>query len=113
MARDMGVVRDLLAPEMYAEMRQECDRLRAARRVNRLENIAVRSAEVTEAWQGGGQDFLTVRFLASLLDYAVDEVTGQVVEGSRTEPVKFEEYWTFVRAVGPNPWRLSAIQQPY
>lgn len=68
---------------------------------------------MTEAWQEGGQDFLTVRFLASLLDYAVDEVTGQVVEGSRTEPVKFEEYWTFVRAVGPNPWRLSAIQQPY
>jgi len=34
-----------------------------------------------------------------------------VVEGSRAEPVKFEEYWTFVRPVGPNAWRLSAIQQ--
>jgi predicted lipid-binding transport protein (Tim44 family) len=22
------------------------------------------------------------------------------------------EYWTFVRPVGPNPWRLGAIQQP-
>jgi len=34
-----------------------------------------------------------------------------VVEGSRTEPVKFEEFWTFVRPLGPNPWRLTAIQQ--
>jgi len=25
--------------------------------------------------------------------------------------VKFEEFWTFVRPVGPNAWRLSAIQQ--
>jgi len=25
--------------------------------------------------------------------------------------VKFEEYWTFARPVGPQPWRLSAIQQ--
>jgi predicted lipid-binding transport protein (Tim44 family) len=41
----------------------------------------------------------------------VDETTGQVVEGSKTEPVKFEEYWTFTRPVGNNPWQLSAIQQ--
>jgi len=65
---------------------------------------------VTETWQEGGQDFVTVRFLASVLDYTVNE-SGQVVEGSQTEPVKFEEYWTFVRPVGPNPWRLGAIQQ--
>ena len=37
--------------------------------------------------------------------------SGEVVEGNRTEPVKFEEFWTFVRPVGPNAWRLSAIQQ--
>jgi predicted lipid-binding transport protein (Tim44 family) len=112
MSRGMGSVREILTPEMYAEMQKECDHLRAERRINRLENIAVRSAEVTEAWQEGGQDYVTVRFLASLLDYSVDEATGRVVEGSRTEPVKFEEYWTFVRPVGRGPWKLTAIQQP-
>ncbi len=112
MSRDMGPARDLLTSEMYAGMQKDCDRLRAQRRINRLENIAVRSTEVTEAWQEGGQDFVTVRFLANLLDYTVDEATGQVLEGSRTEPVKFEEYWSFVRPVGPNRWKLSAIQQP-
>ncbi|MBI4562975.1 MAG: Tim44 domain-containing protein [Candidatus Rokubacteria bacterium] len=112
MSRDMGSVREILTPEMYAEMQKECDRLKAQRRVNHLENIAVRSVEVTEAWQEGGQDYVTVRFLASLLDYTADEATGQVVEGNRTEPVKFEEYWTFVRPVGPGPWKLTAIQQP-
>jgi predicted lipid-binding transport protein (Tim44 family) len=111
MARDMGSVRDRLTPEMHATMQKECDQLRAERRVNRLENIAVRSVEMTEAWQEGGQDFVTVRFQANLLDYTVEETSTQVTEGSRTEPVKFEEYWTFVRPVGPNPWRLSAIQQ--
>jgi predicted lipid-binding transport protein (Tim44 family) len=110
-ARDMRSARDLLTPEMYAEMQKGCDHLRARRQINRLENIAVRSAEVTEAWQEGGQDYLTVRFLANLLDYTVDEASGQVVEGSRAEPVKFEEYWTFVRPVGPGRWRLAAIQQ--
>lgn len=110
MARDMGSVRNALTPEMYATLQKDCDRLRSERRVNRLESVAVRSVDLTEVWQETGQDFATVRFLASLLDYTTDEA-GQVVEGSRTEPVKFEEYWTFARPVGPQPWRLSAIQQ--
>lgn len=111
-ARDMGTARHLLTPEMYETLHKECERMRMERRVNRLENIAVRAIEVTEAWQESGQDFVTVHFLASLLDYTVDEVSNQGLEGSRTTPVKFEEYWTFMRPVGPNAWRLSAIQQP-
>src|SRR5262245_3777492 len=111
MARDMDGVRPVLTEEMGASMQAQCDQLKAQRRVNRLENIAIRTVDVTEAWQESGRDFVTVRFLASLLDFTTDESGTQVVEGSRTEPVKFEEYWTFTRPVGPGPWRLSAIQQ--
>jgi predicted lipid-binding transport protein (Tim44 family) len=110
MTRDMASVTALLTPEMLASLQKDCDRLRAERKINRLENIAVRSVELTEAWQETGQDFATVHFLASLLDYTTDE-DGHVLEGSRVEPVKFEEFWTFTRPVGPNAWRLSAIQQ--
>ena len=110
-ARSMAGVSSLLTPEMVTLLQRDCDRLRAERQVNRLENIAVRAALVTEAWQESGQDFVTVHFLASLLDYTTDESGAQVLEGSRTEPVKFEEYWTFARPVGPGAFRLSAIQQ--
>jgi len=109
--RDMGRVSDLLTAEMRGVLQGQCDKLRSERRINRLENIAVRQAVVTEAWQEKGQDYATVYFLASLVDYTTDESGTQVVDGSRTEPVKFEEYWTFTRPVGPNPWKLSAIQQ--
>jgi predicted lipid-binding transport protein (Tim44 family) len=111
MARDLAPVRDLLTPEMYEVMQKDSERLRAERRIDRMENIAVRSVEATEAWQESGRDYVTVRFLASMLDYTLDEQTNQVIKGSRSEPVKFEEYWTFMRPVGPNSWRLSAIQQ--
>jgi len=110
-ARDLRSVSASLTPEMQAQLQRDCDRLRAEQKINRLENIAVRSAEVTEAWQETGQDYVTVHFLASLLDYTTDESGARVLDGSRTEPVKFEEYWTFVRPVGPGPFRLSAIQQ--
>jgi len=112
MARDMATVSALLTPEMQGLLQRDCDRLRAERKINRLENIAVRTAEVSEAWQEGGQDYVTVHFLASLLDYTTDESGARVLDGSRTEPVKFEEYWTFVRPVGPGGFRLGAIQQP-
>jgi predicted lipid-binding transport protein (Tim44 family) len=110
-ARDMRSASEVLTPEMQALLQKDCDRMRAEGRINRLENVAVRAAEVTEAWQERGQDYVTVHFLASLLDYTTDESGTRVLDGSTTQPVKFEEYWTFVRPVGPNPWRLSAIQQ--
>ncbi len=110
--RDMSSVRSLLTEEMFQILQADADKLKAEKKINRLENIAVRSVDATEAWQESGADFITVRVYANLLDYNVDETTGQVVEGSKTEPVKFEEYWTFTRPVGNNPWQLSAIQQP-
>jgi predicted lipid-binding transport protein (Tim44 family) len=109
--RDMSTVKPLLTGEMYRLFQDDADKLRAQKQINRLENIAVRSVDITEAWQESGSDFVTVRVYANLLDYNVDETTGQVVEGSKTEPVKFEEYWTFTRPVGDNPWQLSAINQ--
>ena len=110
--RDMAPVRSLLTDEMHRIFQGDVEALKAQKKINRLENIAVRSVDITEAWQESGVDFITVRVYANLLDYNVDETTGQVVEGSKTDPVKFEEYWTFTRPVGNNPWKLSAINQP-
>jgi predicted lipid-binding transport protein (Tim44 family) len=109
--RDATSVRNLLTAEMYKTIQADADRLTSEKKVNRLENIAVRSVEITEAWQEQGQDYITVLFSANLLDYVVDETSGQVVSGSKVDPVKFEEYWTFTRPVGSNPWQLSAINQ--
>jgi predicted lipid-binding transport protein (Tim44 family) len=109
--RDMSTTRNLLTDEMYGILQRDAEDLKRSKRINRLENIAVRSADIIEAWQEGGNDFITVRFYANLLDCTVDEISGQLVSGSKTDPVIFEEYWTFMRPVGNNPWQLSAITQ--
>jgi predicted lipid-binding transport protein (Tim44 family) len=109
--RDMSGVTNLLTEEMSGIIQGDAEKLKSERKMNRLENIAVRSVDLVEAWQESGRDYITVRFYANLLDYMVDETTGQVVLGSKIEPVKFEEYWTFTRPVGNNPWKLSAINQ--
>jgi predicted lipid-binding transport protein (Tim44 family) len=108
-ACDMGPLSHRLTPRMYTTLVGQCDRLRAARHTNRMEQLQMRRAEVTEAWQESGQDYVTVYLAGSLIDYTVDDGTGALVEGSRS-PQDFAEYWTFARPVGPNPWKLSAIQ---
>jgi predicted lipid-binding transport protein (Tim44 family) len=111
-ARDIGPVRGDLTDELSATLEADIARLRSERRLNRLERLEVTSAEVTEAWEERGRDFVTVRLAARGLDYTLDEASGSVVAGSQTEPTTFEEFWTFTREVGPNPWRVAAIQQP-
>lgn len=108
--RDMSSVRSLLTDEMYRLLQNEAEQMKKEKIFNKLENIAVRSVDIAEAWQEEGKDFITVGFLANLLDYTVSE-SGDLLAGSKTDPVKFEEYWTFTRPVGNNPWQLSAIDQ--
>jgi predicted lipid-binding transport protein (Tim44 family) len=108
--RDIAWIREHLGNEMYAVLQEQCDRLRAARQTNRVEKLDIRSADVTEAWQESGQDFVTVRLTGSMLDYTIDDASADVVDGSRSVPTDVDEYWTFTRPVGPNRWKLSAIQ---
>ncbi|MGZ3577480.1 MAG: Tim44 domain-containing protein [Syntrophales bacterium] len=108
--RDMTAVRNILTQEMFDTLQKDAGKLKAEKKINKLDNIAVRSVEITEAWQEGGTDFITVSILASILDYTESE-SGNLLAGSKTEPVKFEEYWTFARSVGSGNWQLSAINQ--
>src|SRR6266702_4061876 len=101
--RDMSALADRQTPQEYARLQAQCDRLRGARQTNRVEQIRIDRAEVTEAWQESGQDWVTVYFAVSLVDYTVDDASGNVVDGSRTRQ-DIEEYWTFTRPVGANPW---------
>lgn len=110
MNRDLTTVQPLLSDEMRRVFQADIDKLIRDKQINRLENIAVRKVDIVEAWQESGQDYINTLIYANLLDYTTDE-TGVVLSGSKSDPVKFEEYWTFTRPVGNNPWKLSAIDQ--
>lgn len=108
---DVPALRTMCAPELMQTWEDELTNLRTHNRKNRMDNIALRESEITEAWTESGTDYITVRLHANLLDFTIDANTGAVVEGSNSTPVEFEEFWTFSRPVGPNGWKLSAVQQ--
>ena len=109
--QDTTTLRTLCGNELMQIWEQELKALRARGQQNKMENIALRDSEITEVWTETGTDYISVRLMANLLDYTVDATSGAVVSGSNSEPIQFEEYWTFSRPVGPHAWQVSAVQQ--
>jgi predicted lipid-binding transport protein (Tim44 family) len=111
MTGDIASLRHRLTPEMYGALAAQSERLRTARRSNRVDDVDVRPA-ITEAWQESGRDFVTAYIVGSMLDYTVDDGSDVPVDGSRTVRRDVNEFWTFTRPAGLNFWALSAIQTP-
>jgi len=109
--RSLEGIDNIFSNEMAEFFRREFESMKQKGIINRLENIAIRRVELTEAWQEPGKDFITVLFTANLLDYTVDAATREVVKGDKLNPVKFQEFWTFSRESSSPGWRLSAINQ--
>jgi predicted lipid-binding transport protein (Tim44 family) len=109
--QDTSTLRSLCGDQLMKVWEEELTQLKLRGQRNRMDNIALRESEISEVWTESGEDYITVRFLANLVDYTVDEKSGAIVNGSDSEAVRFEEYWTFSRPVGPNPWKLTAVQQ--
>jgi predicted lipid-binding transport protein (Tim44 family) len=107
--RDISRVAELLTVQMRDQLDRECARLKASRRINRVERIALGQVRVTDAWQDGGWDRVRVLIVATLIDYTTDEVGLKVIEGNPFDPVPFREQWELERPSGSSPWRLSAI----
>jgi predicted lipid-binding transport protein (Tim44 family) len=108
--RDLSSHGHLLGTQLAAEYEEHFKELKEQGRLNKLESIAVRRIEITAAGSDNGEDFVTVLFTANLLQYTVDEKTGELLEGSMTEPVKFAEKWTWARPVGTDDWKLEGIE---
>ncbi|MBF0515915.1 MAG: Tim44 domain-containing protein [Nitrospirae bacterium] len=109
--RDLNTVKAIMASEIFGDLNADIAKMKADGRINKLENIGVRSVKLSEAWQENGKDYITVEIAASMLDYTTDEA-GRVIDGDNSAPTGFLEYWTFVRAIGSSSWQLTAIQQP-
>jgi predicted lipid-binding transport protein (Tim44 family) len=109
--RDVKGLRPLLSPEMAALFEKDLARLIAEKKINRIEDIRIRKAEISDALQDRGEDLITVKLDVLLHDCTVDEKSGQVLAGDSREPISFSEYWTFSRTIGEGNWVVAGISQ--
>lgn len=110
MRRELETFRHLLGEELADGYRRQFAEMRQKGQLNKLESIAIRKVEIVDAGSDTREDFVTVLFTANLLDYTVDEHSGDVIEGSMTDPVKFAEKWSWARPVRSEDWKLEGIE---
>ena len=110
-SRDLEPVRELMDGDIFDVCMRDLDALRRKRRINKIENVQVHEVVPIEIWQEEGFDFIALRYRASLLDYVIDEVSSEILEGSTTDLDNFVEYWTWTRRSGGGQWFLSAMEQ--
>ena len=107
--RDLGSFRGLLGDQLANEYRQHFEEMTQKGQLNKLENISVRKVEIVDSGIMDQEMFVTILFTANLLDYTVEEKSGNLIEGSMTDPVKFAEKWTWAKKVGETNWLLEGI----
>lgn len=108
--RDASVLEPFVGDQLIDEYKQHFDDLKKLGHFNRLENIAVRKVELIAAGVQDREIFVAVRFTANLLDYTVDETSGEIVKGDSENSIKFEEEWTFTTPVGAKKWKLEGVE---
>jgi predicted lipid-binding transport protein (Tim44 family) len=111
MRRDISSYRHLLGEQLASEYVTQFSEMESKGELNKLENISIRNVEVVDAGSGNGEDFVTVLFTANLLDYTVDDKSGDLISGSMTEPVKFAEEWSWARPTRTQEWKLEGIKE--
>jgi hypothetical protein len=52
--RDMSTAKNVLTDEMYGILSEDARKLKSEKKINRLDNIAVRSVDINEVWQESG-----------------------------------------------------------
>ena len=107
--RETVVLKDFVGDQLLSEYGRHFEEMKQAGHINRMENIAVRKIDLISAGVQQGEIFVTVRFTANLLDYTVDEKSGNIVKGDPENPVRFEEDWTFARPIESPRWKLEGI----
>jgi predicted lipid-binding transport protein (Tim44 family) len=107
--RDLSSIRALVGDQLALEYQGHFDEMIQKGRINKLENISVRNTDIVAACVMDSELFVTVLFTANLLDYTVDDKSGELIEGSMTDPVKFTEKWTWAKKIGETNWLLEGI----
>lgn len=111
MRRDISSYRHLLGEQLASEYDTQFAEMEEKGELNKLESISIRKVEVVSAGSESGEDFVTVLFTANLLDFTVDDKSGDLLSGSMTDPVKFAEEWSWARPLGTQAWKLEGIKE--
>lgn len=98
-AGDRASLRPLETDAVFQTHRYWLDRYEKEGAANHCVAVEVTGTELARVRLDAWYTSITLRIFATMTDWTVDR-SGAVIGGSKTQPRRFSEYWTFVRAAG-------------
>ena len=99
-SKDLTPLRPYLTDAYFNKCDRQLDAYRQNRQTNRIDRPSVLGVDLVGWKQEAGVDVVVARLRTRIVDYVVDDATGNVVRGSNTAE-KFMEYeWDLVRSSG-------------
>ena len=103
-ARNMEPARRFLSQEQFQVLADGVGEYVRNGQINKLDSIHIDHVQPVSVTREANSDYVKVMITASVIDYTVDERTGQIVNpnvlGDGKTLKTFDEYWTLVRNVG-------------
>ncbi|HEY5474041.1 MAG TPA: TIM44-like domain-containing protein [Candidatus Limnocylindrales bacterium] len=103
-ARNMEPARRFLAEQQFQVLADGVGEYVRNGQINKLDSIHIDRIAPVSVSREGDSDYVKVMITATVIDYTIDERSGQIVNpgvlGDGKTPKTFDEYWTLVRKVG-------------
>jgi predicted lipid-binding transport protein (Tim44 family) len=103
-ARNMEPARRFLAEQQFQVLAEGVAEYVKNGQINKLDSVHIDRVEPVSVTREGDADYVKVLITASLIDYTVDERSGEIVNpdvlGDGKTVKTFDEYWTLQRKVG-------------
>mgnify|MGYP001766930830 FL=1 len=112
-AGDTDTLKPLLSEEVFNNFADSIRRRQEMGQKLETQLVAIRSAEIDEAYMAGRTAHVTVKFVTDQIS-VVRDAEGAVVEGSATDVNEVTDFWTFARdtRVSDPNWALVATNSP-
>ncbi|MBQ5991803.1 MAG: zinc-ribbon domain-containing transport protein [Clostridia bacterium] len=111
--RDVEPIRPYFADSLYQQFDRQMKKLRELHRTNYVDRVAVLSVDLKGYYQDKGEDVIVAEIYARITDYTVDDNTGKVIVGSKTQE-KFMTYeYSLSRPIGmkTEPWKEGVSER--
>lgn len=106
--KNLDDVRPCLSGDFYAKVERQLEPYRKNKQTNKIERISVLGVELMGWKQESGNDIIIANLQTRIVDYVVDDTTGNVIKGSNTDE-KFMLYeWTLMRTSGKTTGETDA-----
>jgi len=97
--KDLEPLRPYFTDTSFNQFDRQLDHYRNNKHTNRIENICVLSVDLKGWTKDEVNDIIIARMKTRIIDYVVDDMTGNLVKGNKLE--KFMDYeWSLIRKSG-------------